>query len=88
MSFANTNSDAVLRSSLYSHFSESLSGIGTIRAYAVSTRFIADNARRMDVENRAYFLTIVNQRWLGVVRSKSHSGITDCRSDWTLWDPA
>ncbi|KAK4687016.1 hypothetical protein P7C73_g3094, partial [Tremellales sp. Uapishka_1] len=58
--------DAILRSSLYSHFSESLSGIGTIRSYGESRRFVQDNVDRMDIENRAYYLTIVNQRWLGI----------------------
>ncbi|EIW68338.1 hypothetical protein TREMEDRAFT_32323 [Tremella mesenterica DSM 1558] len=58
--------DAVLRSSLYSHFSESLSGIATIRSYGESERFFEDNVKRMDVENRAYYLTIINQRWLGM----------------------
>jgi ABC-type multidrug transport system fused ATPase/permease subunit len=55
-----------LRSSLYSHFSESLSGIATIRSYGESDRFVSENIKRMDVENRAYYLTIVNQRWLGI----------------------
>lgn len=58
--------DSILRSSLYSHFSESLSGISTIRAYGESDRFCEDNIKRMDTENRAYFLTIINQRWLGI----------------------
>lgn len=58
--------DAILRSSLYSHFSESLSGIATIRSYGESERFCEDNVKRMDVENRAYYLTIINQRWLGI----------------------
>ncbi|KAK7032834.1 oligomycin resistance ATP-dependent permease YOR1 [Favolaschia claudopus] len=58
--------DAILRSALYTHFSESLSGLATIRAYGVSERFLADNQRLMDTENRAYWLTISNQRWLGV----------------------
>ncbi|KAL7424431.1 ATP-binding cassette transporter yor1 [Cryptotrichosporon argae] len=58
--------DAVLRSSLYSHFSESLSGIGTIRAYGETERFCAENVKRMDIENRAYYLTVINQRWLGM----------------------
>lgn len=58
--------DAILRSSLYSHFSESLSGISTIRSYGESERFLTDNWRRMDIENRAYYLTIINQRWLGI----------------------
>ncbi|PPQ64144.1 hypothetical protein CVT24_008774 [Panaeolus cyanescens] len=58
--------DAVLRSSLYSHFSESLSGLTTIRAYGESDRFRLDNEKRVDVENRAYWLTVTNQRWLGI----------------------
>ncbi|CAK5275397.1 unnamed protein product [Mycena citricolor] len=58
--------DALLRSSLYTHFSESLSGMATIRAYGVSDRFLSDNERLVDTENRAYWLTVTNQRWLGV----------------------
>ncbi|SJX60774.1 probable YOR1-ABC transporter [Sporisorium reilianum f. sp. reilianum] len=58
--------DAILRSSLYSHFSETLSGLTTIRAYRETDTFITENQKRMDVENRAYYLSITNQRWLGV----------------------
>ncbi|KAF5342067.1 hypothetical protein D9611_001575 [Ephemerocybe angulata] len=58
--------DSVLRSSLYSHFSESLSGLATIRAYKESERFKLDNQHRVDIENRAYWLTVTNQRWLGI----------------------
>ena len=53
--------DAILRSSLYSHFSESLSGLATIRAYGEQERFLKDNQDRVDVENRAYWLTVTNQ---------------------------
>ncbi|KAH7105792.1 ABC protein [Auriculariales sp. MPI-PUGE-AT-0066] len=60
--------DANLRSLLYSHFSESLSGPGlaTIRAYKESVRFISDNEYYADLEDRALFLTITNQRWLAI----------------------
>lgn len=58
--------DAVLRSSLYSHFSESLSGLATIRAYGETDRFLDENRKRVDIENRAYWLTVTNQRWLGI----------------------
>ena len=51
---------------MYSHFSESLSGLATIRAYGESERFLAENQKLIDVENRAYWLTVVNQRWLGI----------------------
>ncbi|KAG1831992.1 ABC transporter [Suillus subalutaceus] len=58
--------DALLRSSLYSHFSESLSGLTTIRAYGELDRFRVENIQLTDVENRAYLLTVVNQRWLAI----------------------
>ncbi|KAF9516365.1 hypothetical protein BS47DRAFT_1371770 [Hydnum rufescens UP504] len=58
--------DGILRSELYSHFSESLSGLATIHAYGESSRFIADNARFIDHGNSALYLTITNQRWLSV----------------------
>lgn len=58
--------DALLRSTLYSHFAESLSGLTTIRAYHESARFLRKNYYYMDLQNRAYFLTVVNQRWLGL----------------------
>jgi ABC-type multidrug transport system fused ATPase/permease subunit len=53
--------DAILRSSLYSHFSESLSGIATIRAYREEGRFLKENRDWVDIENRAYWLTVANQ---------------------------
>ena len=62
--------DAVLRSSLYSHFSESLSGLATIRAYGEVERFCAENENRVDIENRAYWLTVSNQVWLYYVTFK------------------
>ncbi|KAI0072747.1 P-loop containing nucleoside triphosphate hydrolase protein [Panus rudis PR-1116 ss-1] len=58
--------DAILRSSLYSHFSESLTGLATIRAYGETDRFLIENQKRVDIENRAYWLTCTNQRWLGI----------------------
>lgn len=58
--------DSMLRSLLYAHFSESLSGLATIRAYGETDRFIRDNAYYMDLEDRAYLLTSSNQRWLAV----------------------
>lgn len=58
--------DSMLRSLLYAHFSESLSGLATIRAYGETKRFIHDNAYYMDLEDRAYVLTYSNQRWLAI----------------------
>ncbi|CAE6465597.1 unnamed protein product [Rhizoctonia solani] len=70
--------DAILRSSLYGHFSESLSGLATIRAYDEVGRFREENRRRMDIENRAYWLTVTNQRWLGIRLDFLGSLLTFC----------
>ncbi|KAG0351394.1 hypothetical protein BGZ54_003269 [Gamsiella multidivaricata] len=58
--------DSILRSSLYAHFSETLSGLATIRAYRVQDRFMENNEYFIDMENRPYFMSYSIQRWLGV----------------------
>lgn len=58
--------DAQLRSLMYAHFSESLSGLPTIRSYGELDRFIADNQYYVDLQARASWLTATNQRWLAV----------------------
>lgn len=58
--------DAGLRSSMHEHFSESLHGLVTIRAFGHVDAFIAENCRRIDKQNRAYWLAQTCQRWLSV----------------------
>ncbi|GAA5974663.1 hypothetical protein JCM5350_001237 [Sporobolomyces pararoseus] len=58
--------DNLLRSSLYAHFSESLNGLPTVRAYGELPKFIEQNRNFLDIENRAYYLTVCNQRFLGL----------------------
>ncbi|KAI5119967.1 hypothetical protein M0805_004347 [Coniferiporia weirii] len=58
--------DSLLRSLLYSHFSESLTGLPTIRSYGEMDRFLKDNQYYVDLEDRALFLTITNQRWMAI----------------------
>ncbi|KAL0562480.1 hypothetical protein V5O48_019607, partial [Marasmius crinis-equi] len=43
-----------------------LTGLATIRAYGEQNRAIRDAERGLDMENRAYYMTITIQRWLGV----------------------
>jgi ATP-binding cassette subfamily C (CFTR/MRP) protein 1 len=56
--------DNLLRSSLYAHFSETLSGMATVRAYGETEKFLRTNESLIDLEDRAYYLTVVNQRWV------------------------
>ncbi|BGP15223.1 hypothetical protein JCM10213_000825 [Rhodosporidiobolus nylandii] len=58
--------DNLLRSSLYAHFGETLSGMATVRAYGETAKFLKQNEAYIDLEDRAYFLTVINQRWLGL----------------------
>ncbi|KAG0700067.1 ABC protein [Suillus ampliporus] len=58
--------DSMLRSVLYAHFSETLTGLPTIRSYGEMKRFIVANRYHVDLEDRALYLTITNQRWLAI----------------------
>ncbi|RKP37855.1 ABC transporter [Dimargaris cristalligena] len=58
--------DSISRSPLYAHFQETLSGLATVRAYGEQDRFIQANKDLLEANNRAYYLTIVIQRWLAV----------------------
>ncbi|KAF5327366.1 hypothetical protein D9619_004466 [Psilocybe cf. subviscida] len=58
--------DAMLRSLLYSHLSESLTGLSTLRTYGEIPRFLKENEYYIDLENRALVLTVTNQRWLAI----------------------
>ncbi|KAL4073126.1 P-loop containing nucleoside triphosphate hydrolase protein [Scleroderma yunnanense] len=59
---------ANLRDSVQSHFSETLSGLTTIRAYGEVARFENENHEFVDIENRpvtlACWLMVTNERWL------------------------
>jgi ATP-binding cassette subfamily C (CFTR/MRP) protein 1 len=58
--------EAVLRSSVFSRFSEAVSGVATIRAYGLQDQFSESVRDAVDNMNAAYFLTFSNQRWLSV----------------------
>ncbi|KAI5807531.1 P-loop containing nucleoside triphosphate hydrolase protein [Peziza echinospora] len=58
--------ESVLRSVVYAKFGESLTGISTIRAYGLQSRFINDLHVAVDDMDRAYFITFANQRWLSL----------------------
>ncbi|KAJ7056634.1 ABC protein [Mycena amicta] len=58
--------DAMLRSVLYAHLAESLTGLPTIRSYGEMARFVEQNKYYTDLQDRALFLTVTNQRWLAI----------------------
>ncbi|KAJ7591654.1 multidrug resistance-associated ABC transporter [Mycena floridula] len=57
--------DSIMRSALYASYSESLTGLATIRAYGIQKEAVDKAENGLDMENRAYYMTISIQRWLG-----------------------
>ncbi|KAK2795862.1 hypothetical protein FQN51_000345 [Onygenales sp. PD_10] len=58
--------EAVLRSSVFSQFSEAVSGVSSIRAYGLQDQFVSRLRAAIDNMDSAYFLTFSNQRWLSI----------------------
>lgn len=58
--------DAVSRSPLYAHFTESLNGLATIRAYLAQGRMAFENAHKLDENQRVFILAMTSNRWLSI----------------------
>ncbi|KAG8432958.1 hypothetical protein GDO86_017284 [Hymenochirus boettgeri] len=58
--------ESVSRSPVYSHFSETLMGSSVIRAFGEQKRFIEISDFKVDENQRAYFPSIVSNRWLAI----------------------
>lgn len=58
--------DSISKSPLYAHFSETLSGLSTIRAYGAADRFITENERKLDYNGRVYYQVQLVPRWLSI----------------------
>ncbi|KAF8844780.1 P-loop containing nucleoside triphosphate hydrolase protein [Paxillus ammoniavirescens] len=58
--------DAVSKSPIFAWFSESLSGLSTIRAYNQQSIFIANNERRIDRNQMCYLPSTAINRWLAI----------------------
>ncbi|CUM68180.1 uncharacterized protein PRCAT00005898001 [Priceomyces carsonii] len=58
--------EAVQRSFVYDIFNETLGGMPTIKSFQSEGRFLNKLSALIDKMNEAYYVTIANQRWLGV----------------------
>ncbi|KAK9957353.1 hypothetical protein ABG768_011605 [Culter alburnus] len=58
--------ESVSRSPVYTHFNETLLGTSVIRAFGEQQRFIRESDGRVDYNQKAYFPSIVANRWLAV----------------------
>ncbi|XP_007984742.3 multidrug resistance-associated protein 1 [Chlorocebus sabaeus] len=58
--------ESVSRSPVYSHFNETLLGVSIIRAFEEQERFIHQSDLKVDENQKAYYPSIVANRWLAV----------------------
>lgn len=58
--------ESVTRSPVYTHFNETLLGTSVIRAFGDQERFISESDHRVDSNQKAYYPSIVANRWLAV----------------------
>lgn len=58
--------DSISRSPVYSHFSETLGGLSTIRAFHASGRFKDEFEEKIDSNTQAYYNNKSADRWLSV----------------------
>ncbi|XP_073338250.1 ATP-binding cassette sub-family C member 2 [Pagrus major] len=58
--------DSVSRSPIYSHFSETVSGLSVIRAYGHQERFLKHNEITIDGNLKSVYPWIVSNRWLAI----------------------
>uniref|UniRef100_A0A8C9FFD1 Canalicular multispecific organic anion transporter 1 n=1 Tax=Pavo cristatus TaxID=9049 RepID=A0A8C9FFD1_PAVCR len=58
--------DSVTRSPIYSHFGETVSGLPVIRAYGHQQRFLEQNEKTLDINQKTVHSWIVSNRWLAI----------------------
>lgn len=56
--------ESITKSPIHQHFSESLVGVATIRAYGIEKRFMKQNLKAIDENNKPFFYLWVANRWL------------------------
>ncbi|XP_076331066.1 multidrug resistance-associated protein 1-like isoform X3 [Tachypleus tridentatus] len=59
--------ESVTRSPIYNHFSETLNGTSTIRAFSAQEFFINQSNIKMDLNQNSFFLSLLANRWLTMI---------------------
>ena len=58
--------DSISKSPIYALFSETMAGLGTVRAYQQEDRFLELMQRNVDINTRVFLWLNTANRWLGV----------------------
>jgi ATP-binding cassette, subfamily C (CFTR/MRP), member 1 len=67
--------DLEAKSPLYTHFTETLGGLATVRAFGWKKSFLEDNHHLLNYSQKPYYLMYCIQRWLNVVLDLIIAGI-------------
>ncbi|KAF0540786.1 P-loop containing nucleoside triphosphate hydrolase protein [Gigaspora margarita] len=78
--------DSVSRSPLYSHFTETLIGITTIRAFSASKRFMQDMLLKIDYNSRPSYYVWLTNRWLSIHFNFTSSFVSFLAGIFILWN--
>lgn len=80
--------ESISRGPVYSHFSETLGGLTTIRAYSETERFVSLNMDKVDRNLNSYYAMKASERWLSVRLELLGSTIVLCAALLTVLDVA
>jgi len=58
--------ESISRSPIFTHFSETITGSSTIRAFDRTESFIRENEKKVDENQVCYYPIVVANRWLGI----------------------
>jgi len=58
--------DMISKSPIFSHFTESVTGASSIRAFQETDRFIHESEKLVTSNNQCLYLSLVSNRWLGI----------------------
>jgi hypothetical protein len=56
----------VSKSPIFAHFTQTLGGLATIRAFEIEAQVVSEQQVRIDANTKAYLLLNCTNRWLGV----------------------
>ena len=58
--------ESTTMSPIYSHFSETVQGVSSVRAYGLAEKFVKECHRRIDLNNACFYPSVAATRWLTV----------------------
>ncbi|KAG0192612.1 hypothetical protein DFQ28_008488 [Apophysomyces sp. BC1034] len=67
--------DSVTKSPLFSHFTETIAGVTTIRAFGATRMFLQDMLKRIDTNSRPFYYTWLTSRWVSIRYSVTGAAI-------------